>query len=157
MWTCPRCNINNRETSSVCDGCGAVRSAGRFASAPPVKQPMRQQETPRVSRADQPSAPQVTPFVEQAEAPARPRRAFGAIFVRAVGHLLCVLLPLLVIALSWRQYNVLHGWLIPLFLEPETPDVYQMILYIVLTFTACLLALVPGLTLLTRKGHTLKD
>ena len=96
MWICSRCHTENHENQSVCESCGAARSAGRF-SAPAMQGPAR---APRVSPAASQPAPEMRRAAPAYQPPAtdmsptRPPRRPLQFFARLVGILLCLLLPL---------------------------------------------------------------
>ena len=162
MWICQRCQTQNREGVQACLVCGTKRVTGRFASAP-------QQQTgtvtpPRVTAAAA-AAPQMKEAVqpgnarsgyEPPEANARaPRAGSGKRggLARLAGGLLCVLLPVLTLVLSWQQRETLLPVLAPLFAGQEAPDWLNWTCYGILSLAAALVALLPGLwtLLLNRK------
>ena len=80
-----------------------------------------------------------------------PRRRGGRL-VRLAGGLLCVLLPVLTLLLSWQQRETLLPVLAPLFTGPEAPEWLNWTCYGILSLAAALIALLPGLwTLLLNK------
>ena len=49
MWTCTKCGFSNADNNTVCDQCGARRSAGRFSRSIQPKQTPRAQYVPDFS------------------------------------------------------------------------------------------------------------
>lgn len=151
MWICNRCHAENKDGYTACEQCGAIRSAGRFGSAP----------TALNARPPQVSAPavQAAParYADPAPAntrqmppppPARGIQKFG----KLVGGLLLVLLPALCILLAWRQYDVLSAALVPLLLDAESSEILKLIVYIGFGLIALLLSMLPGLHTLLQCG-----
>ena len=64
---------------------------------------------------------------------------------RVSGTLLSILLPVFTLLLSWRQRDTLRQALLPLLLPAGAPAWLEWICYGILTLTAVLLALLPGL------------
>ena len=133
----------------MCPVCGAARSAGRFGSAPQQRSGM--DTAPRVTVA-QPVSPQepapadpVRSGYQPPEENARAPRRKGGGFSRLVGGMLCVLLPVIVLALAWQQREILFPLLTPLFTGPDAPAWLGWTCYGALSLTAALLALLPGL------------
>lgn len=164
MWICQRCYMENRETASACEGCGAPRAAGRFnasapqrqsrpAQAPIMSYPHSQSETvplhsPAPSRGEYQAPPQE---------PARQKQRKPSLllrFSRVSGMLLSVLLPVLTALLAWRRYDALSSALLPLLLGDGAAEWMKIALYAVLSFLAALVSLLPGLwTLLFARGR----
>ncbi len=133
----------------MCPVCGTARAAGRFGSAPQQRSGMG--SAPRVTAAQPAQAQessQPSPVRSSYQPPEEnvraPRRGKGG-FIRLVGGLLCVLLPIMTLLLAWRQREILFPVLIPLFTGPEAPAWLNWTCYGVLSLTAALLALLPGL------------
>ncbi len=173
MWTCVKCQHENTDRSTACEGCGAARSAGRFASGSrPTQGPLPQgaSQMPvvtaaRPTRVEQPPLTRPEPSREQpvsrtpyANAAPRPRRQDapdmetrpvsrrGAVTV-LIGGMLCVLLPLVCALIAWRQYGALSPVLLSLFFAEDAalPDILKTTIYAVLTLVAVLVSLIPGL------------
>ena len=160
MWICQRCQTENRDSAHACRQCGTVRAAGRFGSspqqhsgmgaAPPrvtASQPVQAQEPSPLS----PTRSGYQPPEENARAP-RQKKGGPA---RLVGVVLCVLLPVLTLALAWQQREILLPVLTPLFTGTKAPDWLNWTCYGVLSLTAALLALLPGLWTLLLNKRTL--
>lgn len=146
MWLCSRCHTENQDNQAICQGCGAARSAGRFAASAPegVRAPrvtgaslQPHAEARRPAPAYQPPATDMPP----ARPPRRPLMALA----RLTGGLLCLLLPLTVLLLAIMQFDVLSPALVSLFLGADTAKGWQMLCYGLLTLLALLLSLLPGL------------
>lgn len=73
-----------------------------------------------------------------------PRRRGGRL-VRLAGGLLCVLLPVMTLLLSWQQREILRPVLASLFVGQEAPEWLNWTCYGVLSLAAALVALLPGL------------
>ena len=148
MWICNRCQVENRDSSSTCENCGAVRPAGRFGSAPAHGE--QAPRAPRVSAA-QPAAAPVRPTARETYRPPetdmKPRKNRRPLLglARCVGTALLILLPLLTGLLAWRQYDLLSQTLLPLLLGSEGADWLKLGCYVLLGFIAVLLASLPGL------------
>ena len=154
MWICSRCHAENRDAAAACEVCGAMRAAGRFGSAPARTEnavPSPRISSPSVSAADhypdRPAARSSAAPAEQAEERRKTqgKRSLLAAFSRLVGGILCVLLPLIVACLAWRQYDALSKALLPLLLPTEAEEAVRLTVYLALTLAAVLLALLPGL------------
>ena len=162
MWTCQRCHMENRDSSTVCELCGTQRSAGRFGSAPSVQQA-------RVGRAQQQRMPQPssqkdtqmlyssspTPYRaadgERAEKQKSPSFTVG--FAKCVGIMLMILLPVLTALFAWRQYDAVKAALIPLLLGSDAKAWMEIAVYCILSLIAVLVSFLPGLwTLLLARG-----
>ena len=71
---------------------------------------------------------------------------------RFLSILLCVLLPVMTLLLSWQQREILRPVLASLFVGQEAPEWLNWTCYGVLSLAAALVALLPGLwTLLLNK------
>lgn len=115
----------------MCSSCGAPRAAGRFNPAPGRERVFRAKPAYR--------AP------DTGVTGRKKRRSLLAFFTRAVGWLLTVLLPGFVIAFAITQYEALSGALTPLLLGNDAPDWLRFGLYGLMTLTAALLSILPGL------------
>lgn len=150
MWICQRCQTENRDSAHACRQCGTVRAAGRFGSAPQQHSGMGS-APPRViaakpAQGQEPSPPSPTrsgyqPPEENVRAP---RQKKGGL-ARLVGVVLCVLLPILTLVLAWQQRELLRPVLAPLITGAEAPDWLSWTCYGLLSLTAALIALLPGL------------
>ncbi len=160
MWICQKCQTQNREGVQACPVCGTMRAAGRFGSAPQQRSGV---SAPRVTAAAA-AAPQMQepvqsginrsgyqPPEDNMRAP-RAVRGKGGRLARLTGCLLCVLLPVMTILLSWQQREILRPVLAPLFTGSEAPEWLGWTCYGILSLAAALVALLPGLwTLLLNK------
>lgn len=154
MWICPRCHAENKDSAAACEGCGAVRAAGRFGSGAPEQHAAR---APRVTPAAEAAPPRrrVPEGYQPPETQLRarpPRQPFSGLG-RAVGGGLLVLLPLLTMLLAWRQHGALSGVLTALLLDDAAGDGARMTVYIALAVIAALLASLPGLWTLLLSGR----
>lgn len=151
MWICPHCHAENKDGFTVCETCGAPRSAGRFAAS----------AAPSGARPPQISAPAVQaiparytepgPSARQAASSSRCMQGVG----KCVGWALIILLPLLTALLAWRQYDVLQGALVPLLADADASDAVKLLIYMGWALVAVLLSLLPGLhTLLQCPRYT---
>ena len=133
----------------MCPVCGTARAAGRFGSAPQQRSGMV--SAPRVTAAQPAQAQEPTPpspvrsgYQPPEENVRAPRRKGGG-FSRLVGVLLCVLLPAMTLLLAWQQRELLRPVLAPLITGAEAPDWLSWTCYGLLSLTAALFALLPGL------------
>ena len=133
MWTCKQCNGENNDRAALCAHCGAARAAGRFDPPAGRREKVFRQARPAYQ----------TPDTGLGNRKRRPRALSAA--ARIIGILLMALLPLWVLALAVTQYGALSGALVPLFLAPEAPAWLGAALYGLMTLTAVLLSLLPGL------------
>ena len=148
MWICKHCHAENKDGYASCENCGANRSAGRFGSAPtlntrqPVAEQPQLQPQPAVP-GYQPlhTYPQNKPAQKRAQPPARCMQGFG----KVVGWALLILLPVLTGLLFWRQYDALRAALVPLLLDADAAQVWQIMCYIGYALIALLLSTLPGL------------
>ena len=158
MWICPRCNAENREANVACESCGAVRSVGRFGSAPPRRPSSA--PSPRISAAPardtretrSPREQEFTPSAVRNEyampdmdARPKPVRRPTAALAKGVGTLLCALLPALIAVLAWRQYDALLTVVTGLFLIEDGPSWLVTGCYVLFSLIAGMIALLPGL------------
>lgn len=147
MWICSRCHTENHENQSVCESCGAARSAGRF-SAPAMQGPAR---APRVS----PAASQPAPEMRRAAPayqppatdmpPARPPRRPLQFFARLVGILLCLLLPLANLLLLLSLSDLLSSIPGAASLFGDMAPGWKILAQIFIGLLSLLLSLLPGL------------
>ena len=162
MWICQRCHTENHDSSAVCSLCGTQRAAGRFSSpgqsrpAPAVQPPRvivsnpleRTEEAKATGRGGfQPAEPEII---------RRKRKRSPFIwFAKAVGAILLIVLPLLVILLAISQYEALASALVPLLTQGEGRPWLGKICYGVFLLAAVLLSSLPGLwtLLLARKAE----
>ena len=165
MWICQKCQTQNREGVQACPVCGTMRAAGRFGSAPQQRPGV---SAPRVTAAA--AAPQMQepvqsginrsgyqPPEDNMRAP-RAVRGKGGGFVRFVGISLCVLLPTLTLLMAlvlfvgwqsqlqtWQQMIKAYPQTASMFIGSYIPVWLGWVFYGILTFTALLLSLLPGL------------
>lgn len=136
MWICNHCHTENKDSFTMCEQCGSMRSAGRFGSAPTVMRP--QISTPGAgispSPVHQQEVRQAVPVRRAMQAPAK-----------IIGWLLLILLPVLTGLLFWRQYDVLRAALVPLLVDQDAAEVWQILCYAGYALIAVLLATLPGL------------
>ena len=156
MWICSRCHTENRDSAAACEGCGAVRAAGRFGSAPArgenaVRAPLVRAPANAAMPAAEPPRPAPYRPPEAEAFPAPPRRRIAGL-ARGAGAALCVLLPLLTVLLAWRQYDAAAGALIALFWGEGATEAGKLLCYIGLALIAVLLSLLPGLWTLLLAG-----
>ena len=154
MWICNRCQAENRDSLSACEACGALRSAGRFGSAPVMGDTAR---TPRVTAAREPvvrPAAQAAPAAPTVPAarrsyapppPEPPARGPLRVFAKLVGGLLLILLPLLCAALCVQNQAALREALLPLLLPAETDEAIRTLCFWVMAAAAILVSMLPGL------------
>ena len=184
MWICNRCQASNKDGHTQCMQCSAPRNARRFGAGTPVDAPSVQQAAGSQRRMQPPPAPQEQPVMapppplrRQGTQPVPPPPAFKPAggFVRLVGLLLAILLPLMVLLLAVLRLDTLKPLMEELFLgkapaassalpqvagavtdaapavTAASPSIFTVILgwvvYAASAFTAALLALVPGLSL----------
>ncbi len=138
MWICAQCNARNEDHETACAACGAVRAAGRFSPQRPARS--AENRRPQVSR---PSPSKSNYTLPDTDMPRQPRRPL--VLARVSGTLLSILLPVFTLLLSWRQRDALRQALLPLLLPAGAPAWLEWICYGILTLTAVLLALLPGL------------
>lgn len=155
MWTCPQCRTQNQDADTVCAGCGAPRSAGRFQNQNTA--PVPRVSAPGGTRQAAPARSSY-PLPETGVTPRPPKRPAVCVLARFTGTVLLVLLPVLTALLAWRQYGALSRALLPLFLGTAEAQWQQTVCYAVLSLTAVLLSLLPGLwTLLLSRPMPPKD
>ena len=171
MWICSRCQTANKDGYTQCVECSAPRNARRFGAGTPVVSPSLQaQQSERrmqTGQTDEPAAP--SPRRQPVPAPdAALRRAPGR-FVRLIGVILSVLLPLLVILLFVQNAESFRPALISLVIKPEplaagailttgalpAVPLLDTLIYAFSALAAALLSLYPGLSLWAR-GRLLK-
>lgn len=151
MWICNRCQTANKEGYTQCVQCSAPRNARRFGAGRPVVAPSVQTAAPeRRMQPPEPTAqeappPPVSRRAAQAS-PAPPRRAAGG-FIRLVGILLSVLMPILTVLLAVLRHDVISPVISGLFFKPPVPEVLGYVAYVLMAFVAALLAMAPGLAL----------
>lgn len=159
MWICNRCQARNQDGDTRCIQCAAPRSR-RFGASTVVPTPSGAAVPPPAAPDPAPPPPQRPARESGAPSPAPPR-APAARWLRAVGLLLSILLPLLVIYLAWRHYPTLSPWMNGL-LMPAAPAAEGfvvgeqaasgsfpgLVLYLLAGFIALLLSLLPGLSAL---------
>jgi len=152
MWTCIKCHAVNEDLYTICPKCGASRSAGRFGSVP---QPTtRSAASPDKITDSASAAPSLT-----AQAPASPPAAPAVYyepdlskiktgrFVRYLGILLTVFLPLLTILYFIAQYNrqLFVSLSLAFFQDVNAlPSFIPVVLYIFTGLLAALLSALPG-------------
>ena len=150
MWICSRCQTANKEGYTQCVQCSAPRNARRFGTGTPVSAPSVQAAgTERRMQPPEEAPPAPAPLRRPAqELPKKARRAPGA-FVRLIGILLCVLMPLLVLLLAMFQEAGLRPALSGLFLKTVPPPAAFLtwLVYALFILCAVLLSLTPGLAL----------
>ncbi|HHT07114.1 MAG: hypothetical protein ACOYI6_05850 [Christensenellales bacterium] len=157
MWICNRCQTSNKDGYAQCVQCSAPRNARRFGAGTPVTAPSvhqaaappRRMQQPEVEEQAPTSAPPPPPRRHTIPAPQpAPGRAAGG-FVRVIGILLAVLLPLLLIALAVFQYDTVSPVVLGLFFKtPATlSPIISYVIYGLLALIAALITLVPGLSL----------
>ena len=186
MWICNRCQASNKDGHAQCMQCSAPRNARRFGAGTPVDAPSvqqvagsqrRMQPAPAPNNPEQPVMPP-PPLRRQGTlpvaAPHAPAKSAGG-FVRLVGLLLAILLPLVVLLLAVLKLSDIKPVVEELFLgkapavaavaaqvtdavtdavpavTSSSPGILHTILGWVIygagAFVATLLALVPGLSL----------
>lgn len=162
MWICQRCHTENHDSSTVCASCGTQRAAGRFSS-PAQSRPAPAVQPPRVIVPNPMEKEEAAKTTGQAcFQPAEPeiirrkrKRSPFIWFAKAVGVILLILLPLLVILLAIIQYEALASALVPLLTQGEGHPWLGKICYGVFLLAAVLLSSLPGLwtLLLARKAE----
>lgn len=151
MWICNRCQTANKEGYTQCVECSAPRNARRFGAGRPVEAPSIQVAAPeRRMREPEPQdqnapPPPVTRRPVEAPQPS-PRRAAGG-FIRLVGLLLSVLLPLLTALIAVLRHDVISPVINSLFFKPPAPEALGYAAYGVMALAAVLLTMAPGLAL----------
>lgn len=156
MWICNRCQTSNKDGYAQCVQCSAPRNARRFGAGTPVTAPSVHQAAAPPRRMQQPeaeeqvstSAPPPPPRRHAIPAPPAQSRSPGG-FVRVIGILLAVLLPMLLIALAVFQYDAISPVVLGLFFKtPATlSPVISYVIYGLLALIAALVTLLPGLSL----------
>ncbi|NLX83046.1 MAG: hypothetical protein GXZ04_04440 [Clostridiales bacterium] len=154
MWICNRCQTSNKDGYAQCVQCSAPRNARRFGAGTPVTAPSVHQEAAPQRRMQQPMAEEQAPLAPSPRhhplpgPQTLPGRSAGG-FVRVIGILLAVLLPLLAIALAVLQYDAIRLVVLGLFFKtPATlSPVISYLIYGLLTLIAALITLLPGLCL----------
>ena len=145
MWICQRCQTQNRDGMQACPVCGTMRAAGRFGSAPPrvtaaaAAVPQAQESVPSGNHRSGYQPPE-----GNARAPRAARGKSGRL-ARLTGGALCVLLPVMILALAWQQREILRPVLAPLFTGADAPEWLGWTCYGILSLAAALIALLPGL------------
>ncbi len=136
MWICNHCHTENKDSFTMCEQCGSIRSAGRFGSAPTTMRP--QISTPGAA---------ITParYQQQEVRPAAPGRRVMQGPGKVIGWLLVILLPVLTGLLFWRQYDALRAALVPLLVDANAAEVWQILCYAGFALIAVLLSTLPGL------------
>lgn len=128
MWQCIKCGQSNDDRVNICPHCGAARSAGRFASTQGIQS----------GPASSVSSP-YTPDLEHAKD--------GRMF-RLIGLILSILLPVIVLLLAIVKHDAflssLYEWLLVNDAADSVPF-WCHALYVVLSFAALLIAVLPGL------------
>lgn len=151
MWICTHCHAENKDGYSACDQCGAIRSAGRFGSAPTALN-NRQAPMPAPG-ASQPLHRYAAETKKHPPAAPAPQKRYMEGLGKAVGWALLVLLPVLGALLFWRQYDALSGALVPLLLPADADEIFRVLCYAGLGFVAVLVAMLPGLHTLMQCGR----
>ncbi len=149
MWICNRCQTRNKDGYAQCVQCSAPRNARRFGAGTPVTAPSVHQAAAPPRRMQQPEVEEQAPTSAPPPPPRpAPGRAAGS-FVRVIGILLAVLLPLLLIALAVFQYDTVSPVVLGLFFKtPATlSPIISYVIYGLLALIAALITLVPGLSL----------
>lgn len=136
MWICTQCHTENHDYHTVCEKCGTKRAAGRFGSAP----------TAMRTQLSTPGAP-ITParYTQQERRQLPPSRRIMQLPAKVIGWALLVLLPVLTALLFWRQYDALSAALVPLLLDAQAAQAWQIVCYIGFGLVALLLSTLPGL------------
>lgn len=154
MWTCNKCNTVHEDLYSSCPKCGASRSAGRFASAPPAK-PAAYAAPPAEPRIMQrPAAQEPAPAAVPVPRPA-PQATYipnldkvhAGGGMRFVGVVLAILLPVITGVIAYFKYDQLCPLLCGLFFEHPESEIPALLagIYIVFALVAALLTALPGL------------
>ncbi len=159
MWICNRCQARNQDGDTRCIQCASPRSR-RFGAGSVVATPSGAAE-PQPLPPEPAPAPAARPAREALPVRALIKAPAAARWLRQVGLLLCLLLPLLLVYLAWRHYPTLSPQLNALlfpaapaaedFVVGQAPDVapaLSLILYLLAGFVALLLSLLPGLSAL---------
>jgi len=151
MWICSRCQTANKDGYTQCVECSAPRNARRFGAGTPVSAPSVQTVPPE--RRMQPPAEREAPPPPRRQAaspdgPPPPRRAPGG-FVRLVGVVLAVLLPLCAVLFFIIRKDALQPFVNGLFFKPgdAVPPAFDTLAYVFSALVAVLAALLPGLSL----------
>ena len=187
MWICNRCQASNKDGHAQCMTCSAPRNARRFGAGTPVEAPSIQQAAGSQRRMQVQPAP--GPAEQPVMAPPPPRQRQGTLpvppsqpdfkpaggFVRLVGLLLAILLPLVVVVLAVLRLDSLKPVMEELFLgkapalipaasqvadaaadaAPATAaagpgllhSILGWVIYVASALVAALVAMVPGLSL----------
>jgi hypothetical protein len=171
MWICSRCQTANKDGYTQCVECSAPRNSRRFGAGTPVVSPSLQAQPSerrmQTQPAEEPAAP--SPRRQPVSMPEAARRHAPGRFIRLIGLLLAVLLPLLVIILAVVNAAALRPLIAGIFVRPEplaagfvlpvaplpAVPLRDTLLYIFSVLAAALLALYPGLSLWAR-GRLLK-
>ncbi len=153
MWICNRCQTANKEGHTQCVQCSAPRNARRFGAGRPVEAPSVQTASPeRRMQHQEPVPREAPPPPPVSRRPAEPaqqmsRRGSSGGFIRLVGMLLAVLMPLLTVLIAVMRHDVVSPVINSLFFKPPAPDVLGYVAYAFVTFLAALLTMAPGLAL----------
>ena len=128
MWQCIKCGQSNDDLVNICPHCGAARSVGRFAST-------KGMQNTSVSSA----SALYPPDLEHAKD--------GKLF-RFIGLILTIFLPAIVLVLAIVKHDAflsnLYEWLLGSDAADSVPF-WCHALYVILSFTALLIATLPGL------------
>lgn len=142
MWTCIKCGANNEDHLTSCPACGASRSAGRFSSAPVVRNAAAYSAPVRATPA--PAVPAQTPQVQYIPDFKHIRAGRGFM---ALGVILTLMLATLTICFAVFRYDVFAPWLLGLFFTDAAAvsKVITLLVYVPVAALAVLLAVLPGL------------
>lgn len=161
MWICSRCQTANKDGYNQCIQCSAPRNARRFGAGTPVSAP-NVQAAPPEGRA-YPIEQEAMPAPRRSLPPAvktSPASQAGGRFVRLIGFLLSVLLPVIVILFSIIRFDAVMPFIRSLFFKPEAAilPIFDYLAYGFSALITVLLSLLPGLSLwalgrLIRNNH----
>lgn len=125
MWTCTKCNFANKNEDTVCEKCGAVKSAGRFARSAQLLQSSHTRYLPAAAEIK------------------------GGNGFCLWGAIMAVLFPLLLIFLFILFRTELNAAVRDLFFsnipEQETADYKIRILYWAICVMVSMLSSLPGI------------